>query len=131
MSSVDIASTLKSTPPRLHYEALLRAILPRDYELSIVFIGDKRSHTLNKEYRKKDRPTNILSFPLEKNLGEIYLNLPLAKREAKKLKLPEKKYLTYLFIHGMLHLKGHSHGSTMDRAEKRLCAAFRLPYPLL
>lgn len=72
---------------------------------------------LNETYRGKGTPANVLSFPLGKDAGEIFLNPARARREARSFELSPEGHLEYLLIHGCLHLKGLDHGSTMDRAE--------------
>jgi len=85
-------------------------ILGKKYELSLVFCGNALSRKLNRIYRGKDKPTNVLSFPLSKNSGEIFINLS---------KIGEFSP-AHLFIHGCLHLKGMRHGSKMEKVEKQL-----------
>ena len=99
-------------------------VLGKHYDLSLVFIGDRRSQTLNQTWKGKNKPASVLSFPLEKNVGEIYINLPLAKRRQKQYDMTHTQLVGYFFIHGLLHLKGLDHGSTMDRREKKLCEQF-------
>jgi probable rRNA maturation factor len=94
--------------------------LPASYELSVVLCGDTRMHTLNRTYRDKDRPTNVLSFPLSDTAGEVFLNMAQIGREAAQYGHSPRKHAVYLFIHGCLHLKGYSHGSTMEKAEQKL-----------
>lgn len=94
-------------------------ILGKDYELSLAFINAEKSHQLNKTYRGKNKPTNILSFPLSKNEGEILICKEMVKKDAPKFKKTYKEFLGFLFIHGMLHLKGMRHGSRMEEAEKK------------
>ena len=96
------------------------AVLGKDYDLSLVFIGNKRSQKLNKEYRDKDKPTNILSFPLENTQGEIFINLAFSKKHAKDFGRTEKNFVAFLFIHGLFHLKGYDHGSTMEKEEVKI-----------
>jgi probable rRNA maturation factor len=92
-------------------------VLGKNYELSLVLCGNILSHKLNLNYRGKDKPTNILSFPLTKSSGEIFINLS---------KLGVYSILE-LFIHGLLHLKGMEHGYTMEQAEKSLLQKFLNP----
>lgn len=73
---------------------------------------------LNRERRHKDKPTNVLSFPLDKKNGEIFLNWPLIVREAPIFKRSAKEHALILFIHGLLHLKGLDHGSRMESLEE-------------
>jgi len=74
----NIKNTTKGKLPRLPFEHMKDEVLGKNYDLSLVFIGDKLSRKLNKLSRKKDYPTNILSFPLSKNAGEIFINYRLS-----------------------------------------------------
>jgi len=102
-------------------EAIKSDILGKEYSLSFAFVDENQSHEINKKYRQKDRPTNVLSFSLSKNSGEILLCKSVAKREVKEKNSLGKNFnewLLFLVIHGMLHLKGMDHGGTMEKAEK-------------
>ena len=115
-------STLNKTRGKLPSLPLLdikNDILGKDYELSVVFVQPKLSQKLNKKYRRKDKSTNVLSFPLSKNSGELVLCPAVAKKESKNFEKNFREFLGFLVIHGMLHLKGMEHGSIMDRAEKK------------
>ena len=101
----------------MRFAKLKKDILGKDYSLSIAYVSEKKSREINKKYRKKNKPTNVLSFPLRKNEGELVLCKPVIKREAKKLGKNFDKWLGFLVIHGMLHLKGMRHGSIMERRE--------------
>ena len=94
-------------------------ILGKEYELSIALVSEKKSSELNKRYRHKNKPTNILSFALTKQSGEIILCPAVIKRKAKSFGKTFSQFLGFLVIHGMLHLKGMEHSSTMERAEKK------------
>jgi probable rRNA maturation factor len=102
-------------------ESIKNDILGKQYSLSIAYVSEKKSRELNKKYRKKDRATNVLSFSLKKNMGELILCPAVIKREVKSQEKQSAKnfgqYLGFLVIHGMLHLKEMIHGSTMERAE--------------
>ena len=113
-----------STLPSVSFAKIKNAVLEKNYSLSLVFIGEKRSKKLNHDYRGKNKPTNILSFNIEKNIGEIFITPNLVKKEVKRFNRKYENLLTFLFIHGLLHLKGMDHGSTMDRAEEKLCKKF-------
>ena len=125
--TVATKSTLRSRKG-LPSEKLLTTIadhvLGKRYDLSVAFVGDHRARTLNKKYKKKDAPTNVLSFPLADDAGEIILNPRRATRDAKKFDHTPHEHVVYLYIHGLLHLKGHAHGSTMESEEKRLLKKF-------
>jgi len=105
---------------------IARHVLGSSYLLSIVLIGDKRARVLNSTYRNKTKPTNVLSFPLSKHSGELFLNLARIQREAHRFGLSPQGHAKFLLIHGCLHLKGHTHGSTMEKAEKQLIKKFNL-----
>lgn len=112
--------------PSLPYEAMKNTILGTSYMLSLTFMGTVRARALNKKYRNGEYVPNVLSFPLTKNAGEIYITPLIAKTESKKFHLTPRGYIGFLFIHGLLHLKGYPHGDTMDRLEKKYCTIFKL-----
>jgi probable rRNA maturation factor len=112
--------------PELPYEAMKNAILGRSYFLTLAFIGATRARALNRAHRKAAYVPNVLSFPLDAALGEIYITPQVAKREAHKFGMSVEGYIGYLFIHGLLHLKGYDHGATMDKAEQRYIRKFQL-----
>ena len=105
------------------FEKLKNDILGRQYSLSIAYVSEKKSREINKKYRKLDRATNVLSFSLRKQSGELVLCKALIKKEAKSKSKEMRKtfgqYLGFLVIHGMLHLKGMKHGSIMKKLEEK------------
>jgi probable rRNA maturation factor len=102
----------------MRFDKLKNEILGKKYDLSIVFVDEKKSKEINKKYRNKNKATNILSFPLRKNMGEIILCPVIIKKEAKKFGKTFDQFLGFLVIHGMLHLDGMEHGSRMEEREK-------------
>jgi len=90
------------------------AILGKSYILSLVFCHNDLSHRLNRIYRGKDKPTNILAFALSKNSGEIFIN---------KQGLGGFSELE-LFVHALLHLKGMRHGAKMESEERKFLTLF-------
>lgn len=92
-------------------------ILDTSYDVSIVVVGDKKARTLNQEYRGKDYIPNVLSFPIDETMGEIFINSKTAILEAPKFNLSSTEYLYYLLIHSMLHLKGLDHSDEMSVQE--------------
>ncbi|OGG41624.1 rRNA maturation RNase YbeY [Candidatus Kaiserbacteria bacterium RIFCSPHIGHO2_01_FULL_46_22] len=118
--SITIHSTVKKAPPVIPYQALKDEVLGKRYSLYVNFVGEKRGRKINQESRGKDYIPNVLSFPLTDTSGEIYLTPAVAKREAKDWSHSYSKHLLYLFIHGLLHLKGYDHGDKMDALENRL-----------
>lgn len=123
--SVTISNLLKE--PSTSRPLLLRikdTILGKRYQLSIVFTNAAQMRRLNRAYRKKDTPTDILSFPLSKSEGEIFIAPSVAQREAKKCNRSPQNFLLFLVIHGLLHLKGLAHGSRMERHEVKFRKQF-------
>lgn len=110
--------------------AFKNAVLGQRFELSVATVSKTRMRALNKAHRNIDRPTDILSFPLSKQSGEIILCMAEVKTHARACSMSEKKYLPYLVIHGMVHLKGHDHGRIMDELEKRYCRKLGVTHPL-
>ncbi len=100
--------------------------LGKKYELSIVFVGKKLGKKLNTEHRKKNYATDILSFPIDKNAGEIFLQYEALKKKAKEFGRTPENYLRFLVIHGLIHLKGFDHGSRMESEEARVRALFKI-----
>jgi probable rRNA maturation factor len=125
--SVDIRTTLKGPAPRgISFVPIAEKILGNTYELSLVICGDQLAQRMNKEYRKKTYKPNVLSFPISKTEGEIFLNVRCAERESKKYGIPLRERLALLYIHGCFHLKGLDHGPKMEKEEERILKAFKL-----
>ena len=89
-------------------------VLGKDYDLSLVFCDNRLSRRLNRTYRGKDKPTNVLAFPISESSGEIFINL-------KKL---DGFSPLFLFIHALLHLKGLEHSAKMESEEQKLFQLF-------
>jgi probable rRNA maturation factor len=128
-STFSIKNTTRGPQPRLPFEKIAQSILGSKYELSLVICGDTLAQRMNKEYRKKTYKPNVLSFPLSKTEGEIFLNVQCAKREAKKYGVSLQKHLALLFVHGCFHLKGLDHQSEketqrMEAAEQKILKRF-------
>jgi probable rRNA maturation factor len=97
--------------------------------LAIAFVDDEEIRRLNREYRGKDTPTDVLSFPLDEEtpdgvryLGDIAVSLPTAGRQAADLGHSLRREVLILAAHGIIHLAGHDHESDsgeMDRLERR------------
>lgn len=120
---IDIRTTVLKVP-RLPLTEIATDILGSTYSLSIVLCGDTLAQRINRTYRKKTYRPNVLSFPLARNEGELFLNVHCAKREARAQKKPAREHLLYLFIHGCLHLKGVAHGKYMETLEKKYLRAY-------
>jgi len=112
-----------------HAAAVLRAaargwVTSRE-ELSIALVTDREIRRLNLRWRRKDRPTDVLSFPLEEpgNLGDVVISMDTARRQAKEGGWPLAAELRRLLAHGILHCRGYDHESAADA--RRMAAAER------
>lgn len=114
----------KKKVPKVPFSKISDYVLGPKYELGLIFVGDVRSKKLNQTYRGKNKVANILSFPYSKKDGEIFIHLGKTEKEAKKFYHTYRQHLTFLFIHGLLHLKGMQHGSKMESEEKRILKIF-------
>ena len=121
-----LTNTTKSTLPGVPFAKIKNKALGSKYSLSLVFIGEKKSQTLNKIYRGKNKPTNVLSFNISKNKGEIFITPSVVRRQIKLFQRKFNNLVAFLFIHGLMHLKGMKHGSRMERAETKLREQFKL-----
>ncbi len=100
--------------------------------VSMLFTSDEEVHTLNREWRERDRPTNVLSFPmLERGeleslapdgppvmLGDIALAYATCAREAAEKGVTLEAHAAHLIVHGLLHLAGHDHVASDAQAER-------------
>ncbi|MDE2481344.1 MAG: rRNA maturation RNase YbeY [bacterium] len=134
-SGVD-ARALKKT-----LRELLAAVGEPDAAISVTLVNDAAIREINRDHRGKDRPTDVLSFPLEPEpfaqerlLGDIVISLDTARRQAADYDAPLQRELYRLSIHGLLHILGHDHEEPGERAvmeaqERRLAAAIGMPWP--
>ncbi|AHC39625.1 rRNA maturation RNase YbeY [Ehrlichia muris] len=88
--------------------------------ISVVLANNKLLQKLNYEYRKKDKPTNVLSFPynkLNKNcyLGEIFISLDILISESIDLNIPLEHHTSHMLIHGLLHILDYDHEEPLDQ----------------
>ena len=116
---------------RVCEEAALVYGLGPKAEISILLCHNDYIHTLNKQYRNIDRPTDVLSFALNKGeedgydgpdtalLGDIIISLEKVQEQADEYGHSFERELAYLTIHGMLHILGYDHMEPDDKAEMR------------
>ena len=123
MASVEITNLTRRPAPRFAYTTIAATILP-DWEVSLVFVGPKKAQELNMQLRKKSYTPNVLSYAVGQMSGEIFICLNEAAKQAPKHEMSERIFILYLFIHGLLHLKGMAHGSTMERCEQKFLKQF-------
>ncbi len=97
--------------------------LKQQVELVIRIVDEPESQQLNRDYRGKDRPTNVLSFPfyappevVSPLLGDLVICAPVVIKEAQQQGKPALAHWAHLVVHGVLHLQGYDH-QTEDQAE--------------
>lgn len=118
---------------RRRAEAMLALLQMEKAELSLVLCGDEQIRALNEKYRGKDRPTDVLAFPMREGdfgrlhaalpsglLGDVIVSIPTAKRQAKGAKRAPLDEITMLVAHGLLHLLGWDHDTAAK--DKRMRA---------
>ena len=111
---------------------MLNVIGKRDSSVTIAFISDKKIRQLNRQFRRIDKPTDVLSFPCdsdEGNLGDIAISVETATRQAKQNGLTLDGEIAQLLLHGLLHLSGYDHetdNGEMTRLELRLRRKLRI-----
>jgi probable rRNA maturation factor len=110
-----------------------------DREIELIVTENDTIAALNQEYRSKDTPTDVLSFPMENAvanmpLGSIVISADFVQEKANELGHSEKDEFSLLFIHGLLHLLGYDHEKDhgeMRKKEKELIEKFDLPSSLI
>ncbi|MCX6716585.1 MAG: rRNA maturation RNase YbeY [Candidatus Taylorbacteria bacterium] len=121
-----IENSVKAKLPSLAFVAIKDTVLGKKYSLALHIVDEAEIKRLNSTYRKIDEVTDILSFPISEDTGEIFINLDKTKTEAVKFERTFENFFAYLFIHGLVHLKGHDHSSTMESIEKRIRSKFHI-----
>jgi len=102
--------------------------------VSIALVTDAAIRRLNRDFRGKDHPTDVLSFPCDPPLGDIAISVPTARRQAREMGHPLRIELRVLALHGLLHLLGYDHETDqgqMHRAEEKLRRRSGLPAGLI
>src|SRR5690348_16026127 len=105
---------------RRRAEKMLQHLGLSGVELSITLVDDPTIHMLNRDYRRKDRPTDVLAFPQSPGsglLGDVVLSIETARRQARRRRRPLLGELTMLLAHGLLHLLGHDHQTSAEERE--------------
>jgi len=117
-------------------ESILDAVGESQSELSVELIGDGRMRRLNRLYRRKDRTTDVLAFPMRESaspysalLGDVVISVPTAVRQAREAGRSLNDEVAALLVHGVLHLCGYDHekgpseAARMQRRERALLKA--------
>lgn len=132
--------------------SLLKAVGEEGSSISVSLVDDARIRELNKQHRGKDKPTDVLSFPLiestltgettdtaepaidERMIGDIVISVETARRQAADYDANLQDEIDRLLIHGVLHIMGHDHEEADERArmeseERRLADAIGMRWP--
>jgi probable rRNA maturation factor len=140
--------------PRLDWPALARSAVHAavahsrhadlsDSEVSVKFTSDEEVRALNAQWRGKDKPTNVLSFPMAEEselagaqlLGDVVLAHGVCAAEAADNRVPIETHAAHLVVHGTLHLLGYDHETSeadaeeMEQVERRALAAIGIADP--
>ena len=109
--------------------------------VSIKFLGKEEMQSLNKKFRGKDHPTNVLAFPIDNSLdldtdslGDIAICHEVVLKEAKEQNKEVSDHMAHIFIHGVLHLLGHDHhheaqAEIMENLERRILSKIGVADP--
>ena len=105
------------------YDSLIKKILKKEKikgKINLVLVDDKEIRRLNKEFRKKDRATDVLSFLMDEDgiIGDIAISVETAEKNAKRFAVSYRREMKRLVVHGVLHLLGYTHGRKMRDAEE-------------
>ena len=123
--------------------------LKEDADLSVVLVGPDESQQLNHEFRGKDKPTNVLSFPFEvheelvgmdidmgNTIGDLIICVPVVEKEAQEQNKPIMHHWAHMVVHGCLHLIGYDHikddeAEVMENLERQILAKLGIDAPYL
>jgi len=141
------ASSVKKLPEMALFQqwvdAALNAVTNKQFELTIRLVDSAESQQLNKQYRHKDKPTNVLSFPFEvpdgielNLLGDLVICAPVVEEEAKAQNKTMINHWAHMVIHGCLHLLGYDHindndANEMETLEIKILADLNISNPYL
>jgi probable rRNA maturation factor len=113
----------------------------QEFELTIRIVDEEESQALNSQYRGKDKPTNVLSFPFEAPaeielnlLGDLVICAPIVAQEASEQSKKEIAHWAHMVIHGTLHLQGYDHiedeeAEEMEALEVKILSKLGYPDP--
>ncbi len=124
--------------PRHRVTRWIRAALERPGEITVRIVGEEEGRRLNREYRGKDYPTNVLTFDYVREpvvSADLVLCAPVVAAEARDQKLPLQAHYAHLLVHGALHAQGYDHeadaqAEVMEARETEIVTAlgFADPY---
>ncbi|HOY24289.1 MAG TPA: rRNA maturation RNase YbeY [Cellvibrio sp.] len=144
---VEVNSSSTKIPSIENIEIWIRAALQSDElnqaEVSVYIVDEAESQELNAQYRGKDKPTNVLSFPADipdevgvPLLGDLVICAPVVEREAQEQGKTLDAHWAHMLVHGTLHLLGYDHveddeADVMEALETRLITQLNFPAPYI
>jgi probable rRNA maturation factor len=114
------AATHRAALPRHRVTRCIRHALETDAEITVRIVGEEEGQALNRDFRKKDYATNVLTFDYATEpvvMADLVLCAPVVAREAKELKKTLADHYTHLLVHGTLHAQGWDHETSTVDAE--------------
>ncbi len=137
--AVQYAVTTRNLPSRAQIRRWARAALERDARVTVRVVGGTEARALNRGFRGKDYPTNVLTFVLREAPrleGDLALCAPVIVREARAQRKNVAAHYAHLVVHGVLHLQGYDHETgrqarAMERRESQIVARLGFPDPYL
>jgi len=143
--TVQYATERPWVPSRRQLARWANAALPAraHHDMTVRIVGGSESRSLNRRYRHKDQPTNVLSFPAtvpsldgRKLLGDLVVCAPVVSQEARDQRKAREAHWAHMIVHGTLHLLGYDHGRArdaqrMERREIRILAGLGIANPYI
>ena len=135
--TVQYAVNRRGLPSRARLRRWARAALERSACVTVRVVGTTEARALNRHFRGRDHPTNVLTFVLRERPrleGDIALCAPVIAREARAQGKSAAAHYAHLMVHGILHLQGYDHETerearAMERQESRVVARLGFPDP--
>ena len=135
--TVQYAVNRRGLPSRARLKRWAHAALERNARVTVRVVGAAEARALNRHFRGRDRPTNVLTFVLRERPrleGDIALCAPVIAREARVQGKSAAAHYAHLVVHGVLHLQGYDHETArearaMERRESRVVARLGFPDP--
>ena len=135
---VQYACDIPGLPSRPQIRRWVRAACVGPAQVTVRFVDEAEAQLLNRDYRKKDYATNVLSFPYSADpvlIGDLVLCASVVMREAEQQRKAATAHFAHLILHGMLHLQGYDHATSdaeaerMETREREILAQFGYPDP--
>jgi probable rRNA maturation factor len=118
--AVQYATRSRTVPAADEFAQWVRAAMRDDAHITLRIVGEREGRALNRDYRGKDYPTNVLTFVLDEGpprAGDLALCAPVVTREARSQGKDVTAHYAHLTVHGVLHLQGYEHEREADAAE--------------